>query len=488
MDPRTPETGPMMTAVAARALIRSRILPLIVATALFMENLDSTVIATSLPRIAQDLGTSPIHLKLALTSYLLALAIFIPASGWMADRFGARSIFRLAIVIFAVGSISCGASNGLGWLVVSRVVQGIGGSMMVPVGRLIVLRTTPKAGFVNALAWLTVPALVGPVMGPPLGGFITTYFDWRWIFWINIPIAVLGVVLATAFIPKITAEKVRSFDFLGFLLIGPGLAAFLTGLTMAGLGLASITVLAGLIFGGLTLVMLYVRHALRVPAPLVDLRLLAIPTFRLAALGGTLFRIGGGALPFLLPLMFQLGFGLTPFQSGMMTFATGVGAITMKFTAQRLLNRFGFRNILLWNAGLGALFLAAPAGFAATTPYLLMVGTLFVGGLFRSLQFTSINAVAYAEVPPERLSSATSFNSVLQQLSSSVGITVAAFGLESAQAYNGTTAITAATFPPVFVLVALISFSSIFWFAKLAPDAGGSMLTRHAGPKPSAAE
>ncbi|MBI1218279.1 MAG: DHA2 family efflux MFS transporter permease subunit [Rhodobacteraceae bacterium] len=477
-----------MTRESARALIRARILPLIVATALFMENLDSTVIATSLPRIAQDLGTSPIHLKLALTSYLLALAIFIPASGWMADRFGPRTIFRLAIIIFAAGSISCGASHGLTWLVISRVVQGMGGSMMVPVGRLIVLRTTPKAGFVNALAWLTVPALVGPVMGPPLGGFITTYFDWRWIFWINIPIAVLGVALATAFIPKITTDGVRSFDFLGFAMVGPGLAAFLTGVTMAGLGLASAGVMATLIVGGLLLVVLYVRHALRVEAPLVDLRLLAIPTFRLAALGGTLFRVGGGALPFLLPLMFQLGFGLTPFQSGMMTFATGVGAITMKFMAQRLLNRFGFRNILLWNAVLGALFLAAPAGFTATMPYLLMVGTLFMGGIFRSLQFTSINAVAYCEVPQERLSSATSFNAVLQQLSSSIGITVAAFGLESVQAYSGSTEITAATFPPVFLLVAAISFSSIIWFSKLAPDAGGDLLQRHAGPKPAAAE
>lgn len=475
-------------------------LPLIVATALFMENLDSTVIATSLPRIAQDLGTSPIHLKLALTSYLLTLAIFIPASGWMADRFGARSIFRLAIVIFAAGSIACGASNGLPWLVVSRVVQGIGGSMMVPVGRLIVLRTTPKAGFVNALAWLTVPALIGPVMGPPVGGFITTYFDWRWIFWINIPIAVLGIALSTAFIPHIVPDAVRSFDTVGFVLIGPGLAAFLTGVTMAGLGLASTGGMIGLVLGGLALVVLYVRHALRVEAPLVDLRLLALPTFRLAALGGTVFRVGGGALPFLLPLMFQLGFGLTPFQSGMMTFATGVGAITMKFLAQRLLNRFGFRRVLVWNALIAALFLAAPAAFRQWMPYLLMVGTLFVGGIARSLQFTAINAVTYAEVPQHRLSSATSFNSVLQQLSSSIGITVAAFGLESVQSLADSTQITVATFPPVFVLVAAISASSVIWFARLTPDAGTALLTRHeadrprpgaepsAGSEPSAAE
>ncbi len=465
-----------MTRESTRALIKSRLLPLIVATALFMENLDSTVIATSLPKIAADLHTSPIHLKLALTSYLLALAVFIPASGWMADRFGARPVFRLAIVIFAAGSISCGASHGLWWLIASRVLQGKGGSMMVPVGRLIVLRTTPKAGLVNALAWLTVPALLGPVMGPPLGGFITTYFDWRWIFWINVPIAVLGVTLVTLFVPRIQSQAVRRFDLLGFLLVGPGLSAFLTGVTMAGLGLASQAVMFGLIFGGLGLVLLYARHARRVAAPLVDLSLLAIPTFRIAALGGTLFRIGGGAIPFLLPLLFQLGFGLTPFQSGMMTFATGIGAITMKFLAQRILMRWGFRRVLIVNAGIAAVFLLAPAAFRADMPYLLMVSVLFLGGICRSLQFTSINAIAYSEVSTERMSSATSFNSVLQQLSSSIGITVAAFGLQAVQTLSGRPEIVAATFPPVFALVAAVSVSSVFWFLRLSPDAGGALL------------
>lgn len=465
-----------MTRDSARALLRSRIVPLIVATALFMENLDSTVIATSLPKIAADLGTSPIHLKLALTSYLLALAIFIPASGWMADRFGARNIFRVAILIFAAGSISCGASNSLGWLIGSRVLQGIGGSMMVPVGRLIVLRTTPKSALVNALAWLTVPALIGPVMGPPLGGFITTYFDWRWIFWINIPIAVLGVALVSAYIPQIVADTVRRFDALGFLLVGPGLAAFLTGVTLAGLGMGSQAVMIGLTFGGLALVGLYVRHALRVEAPLVDLRLLDYPTFRISTTAGTFFRVGSGSLPFLLPLLFELGFGLTPFQAGMMTFVTGFGAMTMKFTAQRILNRWGFRRVLAVNAVIGSLFILAPAAFHPTTPYLVMVTVLFLGGVSRSLQFTAINAIAYSDVPQDRMSSATSFNSVLQQLSRSIGITVAAFGLQAAQQAEGLHDIVAQSFPPVFALMALVSFASIFGVLKLAPDAGGTLL------------
>lgn len=461
-----------------RSILRARSTPLIVATALLMENIDSTVLSTSLPQIAKDLGTDPIHLKLALTSYLLALAVFIPASGWAADRFGVRRVFRLAIVVFALGSIACAAAPSLGFLILARVMQGIGGAMMVPVGRLIVLRAVPKAGLVNALAWLTVPALIGPVLGPPLGGFLTTYADWRWIFWINVPIAILGIILVTRFIPKLPPVRVPAFDALGFWLIGPGLAMFLSGITIAGLGLASVPVLTALIGGGAALTLAYVRHAGRAPAPLVDLRLMRLPTFRISAIGGTLFRIGGGALPFLLPLMFQIGFGLSAFQSGMMTFASGLGAILMKFIAQPILRRYGFRRVLLINAALSALLLFAPAGFNPQTPYLLMVGTLFLGGICRSLQFTSINAIAYSDVQPPQMGSATSFNSVLQQLSASMGITVAAFGLQSMQTLYGGASIDIAHFPAVFGLLALVSFSSAIWFLRLTPSSGASVLAK----------
>ena len=466
----------MRNVASFRSLLKSRATPLIVATALLMENIDSTVLSTSLPRIASDLQTSPIRLKLALTSYLLALAIFIPASGWAADRFGARRVFRWAIGIFACGSIACGASVSLGWLVAARVLQGLGGSMMVPVGRLIVLRVTPKAGLVGALAWLTVPALIGPVIGPPLGGFITTFFDWRWIFWINIPIAILGVTLVTMFIPRPAPGPSQNFDFFGFLMAGPGLAAFLTGLTLAGLNLASNAMIVVMTLGGLGLIALYVRHALRKADPLVDLRLLHYKTFRISALGGTFFRVGGGALPFLLPLLFQLGFGLSPFQSGMMTFASGLGAILMKFIAQPILQRWGFRTVLSANALLSALFILAPASFTASTPYLWMVLVLFLGGVCRSLQFTSINAMAYADIPADRLSSATSFNAVLQQLSGSVGITVAAFGLQAAQSIYGGGEIIAAHFPMVFALSATLSLLSAVWFARLDRRSGESLL------------
>jgi EmrB/QacA subfamily drug resistance transporter len=454
----------------------ARVLPLIVATALLMENIDSSVLATSLPQIARDLGSDPIHLKLVLTTYLLALAVFIPASGWAADRFGARLVFRWAIVVFALGSIACGLSSNLIELVGARALQGIGGSMMTPVGRLIVLRATPRAGMVGALAWLTVPALLGPVLGPPLGGYITTYWDWRWIFWINIPIAVLGIILASIFIPNTRETDVRGFDGMGFLLLGPDLAGFLTGATLMGLGLTSLLPVLSLTFAGIALIALYVRHALRVPDPMIDLRLLTLPTFRISVTAGTMFRVGVGALPFLLPLMLQLGFGLTPFQSGMLTFMSGVGALAMKFAAQPLLRAFGFRKILTLNAVLSALFIAAPAFFTPTTPWLWMAAVLFVGGLSRSLQFTSVNALAYAEVASERLSSATSFSAVLQQLSGSIGITLAAMTLEATGWLRACSATDLANFPAVFGVIAALSLASAIVFARLTPQAGASLV------------
>lgn len=453
-----------------------RILPLIIATALLMENIDSSVLSTSLPQIARDLNSDPIHLKLVLTTYLLALAVFIPASGWMADRFGARKIFRAAIVVFAAGSIACALSTNLIELVAARALQGIGGSMMTPVGRLIVLRGTPRAGLVGALAWLTVPALLGPVIGPPLGGFITTYWDWRWIFWINIPIAVLGTILASLYIPDLREPDPRGFDAKGFFLLGPGLAGFLTGATLLGLNLAAPQLVLLLTGGGALLIATYARHALRTAEPLVDLRLLALPTFRISVTAGTLFRVGVGALPFLLPLLLQLGFGLTPFQSGMLTFVSGVGALVMKFAAQPLLRRFGFRRVLSLNAVLSSVFICAPAFFTPSTPWLWMALILFIGGLSRSLQFTSVNAIAYAEVPAERLSSATSFTAVLQQLSGSVGITLAAMTLEASGWWQGGAATDLANFPVVFALIAALSLSSALVFAKLAPQAGAILV------------
>lgn len=461
-------------------VLRRNLIPLIVATALFMENMDATVLATSLPAIAKDLSVNPINLKLALTTYLLALAVFIPASGWMADRFGAKNIFRAAMVVFAIGSIACALSTGLLSLVAARVLQGMGGAMMTPVGRLIVLRTVPRAEIIGAIAWLSIPALVGPVVGPPLGGFITTYFNWRWIFWINIPVALLGLALITRFIPDVREDAPSRFDLRGFLLIGPGLSLFLTGVTLMGVGLATPETIGALILLGAALLAAYVWHAMGVPEPLIDLNLLSIPTYRAGVVGGFLFRVGLGAGPFLLPLLFQAGFGLTAFQSGMLTFATGVGALFMKTQVATILARFGFRRVLLINAIVSSLFALLPAVFTIDTPALMIVLLFLAGGLSRSLQFTSLNTLAYADIPPELLSRATSFAAVCQNLSGSVGVTIAAIGLELVQKVEGGTAIEAAHFPPVFLLIAAISASSVFMFIQLSKSAGASLLPTEA--------
>ena len=323
--------------------------PFIIATALFMENMDGTVLATSLPAIARDLGQDPIVLKLALTSYMLTLAVFIPASGWVADKIGARTVFCSAIVVFTLGSILCGASTGLTTLIAARVFQGLGGAMMVPVGRLVLLRSTPKNEMVNALAYLTVPALIGPVVGPLLGGFITTYFHWRWIFWINVPIGVVGVLLSLRFIENIRERDVARFDFKGFVLSGAGLLSLVFGLTVAGVPFMPRILDAALVLAGLILLALYVGHARRDPEAILDLSLLKIRTFFAGVVGGFLFRIGIGAMPFLLPLLLQIGFGLTPFQSGSLTFASAAGAMAMKFTAATILRRWGFRRVLVAN-------------------------------------------------------------------------------------------------------------------------------------------
>src|SRR4051795_13731549 len=302
----------------------------IVACAMFMQNLDSTIIATALPTIAQSLGETPLRLNVAITCYLLSLAVFVPISGWTADRFGARRVFAAAIIVFTLGSIGCGLSNSLGMLVAARIVQGIGGAMMVPVGRLILLRSFPKTDLVRAMSYVSVPALIGPIMGPPLGGLIVTYFSWRWIFFINIPIGVLGVLLVNLFVANLREGAPRPFDLRGFVLTGVGLASLAFGFETIGRGALPWVTVVALLVGGALCLALYVRHARRVDHPIIDLALMRIPTYAMTTIGGFLFRMGLGALPFLMPLMLQVGFGLDPLSSGLITFASAAGALSNK--------------------------------------------------------------------------------------------------------------------------------------------------------------
>ena len=461
-------------------MTRERIIPLIVAAALFMENMDSTVIATSLPAIAADIGTSPLTLKLAITSYLLSLAVFIPASGWTADRFGARRVFSTAIAIFMVGSIGCAISTSLTDFVIARIIQGMGGAMMTPVGRLVLLRSIDKKALVNAMTWVTLPALIGPVIGPPLGGFITTYFSWHWIFLINIPIGILGIVLAQRHIEDIRSDNPPPFDLYGLVLAGIGLAGMAFGLSVAGLNLLPWQLVVGMIVVGAGAMTLYIFHARQTPYPALDFSLLRLPTLYASVVGGFMFRIGIGALPFLLPLLMQVGFGLSPFQSGLVTFGSAVGAMGMKTLAERILRTFGFRNVMTVNAVASAIFLAACALFTVETPLLLIVIILVVGGFFRSLQFTAINTVAYAEVEAPQMARATTLVSVNQQLAISAGVAVGAFAVEASIAWHGATMLTARDFSPAFVLIAVISACSAWLFWRMPADAGHQI----SGPKP----
>jgi EmrB/QacA subfamily drug resistance transporter len=459
---------------------KERLIPLIVATALFMENMDSTVIATSLPAIATDIGTSPLTLKLAITSYLLSLAVFIPASGWTADRFGARAVFSIAIAVFMVGSIGCALSSSVTHFVIARILQGVGGAMMTPVGRLVLLRSIDKSALVNAMAWVTVPALIGPVVGPPLGGFITTYFSWHWIFLINIPIGLLGIFMALRYIDPIRSEDPERFDLYGLVLAGIGLGGIAFGLSVAGLNLLPWTVVVALIAVGTISMTLYVIHARRTASPVLDFTLMHLPTLRASIIGGFLFRLGIGALPFLLPLLMQVGFGLSPFRSGLVTFASAVGAMGMKTLAARIIRTFGFRNIMVINAVVSSVFLAACALFTASTPLLLIMIILVVGGFFRSLQFTAINTVAYAEVEPAQMSRATTLVSVNQQLAISAGVAVGAFSVETTMLLHHVSELSAADFAPAFIVVAIISAISAYFFYQMPDDAGHEISGRKA--------
>jgi EmrB/QacA subfamily drug resistance transporter len=451
------------------------IVPLIIACALFMENMDSTVITTALPAIAADLGVDPISLKLALTAYLLSLAVFIPISGWMADRFGARTVFRSAIIVFTLGSAACGFAQGLTDLVLYRIIQGLGGAMMVPVGRLVILRTVPKHELVAALTWLIIPALLGPMLGPPLGGFITTYFHWRWIFWINIPIGLLGLALATLYIDNVREKNAPPLDRRGFILSGIGLSGVAFGLTAFGQSLLPIEVALVLLAIGAGFTWAFVRHARGIKAPLMNLKLFRVQTFRASVAGGYLFRIGIGAMAFLAPLLFQLGFGMSPFESGMLTFWGAIGAMVLRPTVPLILRRFGFKRVILINVVLATSFIAAPALFTAATPHAAIAAVMLAGGFFRALQFSSVNSLAFADLDNRQMSQATSITSVSQQLALATGVAIAALVLDATRIARGEAMIVAEDFAPAFVGVALIALCSMFFFLRLPRNAGHAL-------------
>jgi EmrB/QacA subfamily drug resistance transporter len=398
-------------------------------------------------------------------------------SGWVADRVGACTTFRLALAVFMTASIGCAYSGTLGEFVFWRAVQGLGGAMMVPVGRMVVIRAVPKGDLVAALAFISMPALIGPMLGPPLGGLIVTYTDWRWIFFVNIPIGILGIVLATLFIPEIR-EETPPLDWVGFLLASSGLGGLILGTAMLGRRIAPPEVAVGCVLGGAVAIGLYARHALRVARPLLDLRLLRQRTFEIGIAGGLFFRFGVGASAFLLPLMLQLAFGLDALQSGLLTFAGALGAFAVKPLARRFLYRFGFRRLLIVNGVLASAVLLASALFKPTTPHLLIFGVLLCGGFLRSLQFTSLTAITYAEVEPRQVGSASSMASVAQQVSVSFGVAVGAMVVEASEALRGHATPQTEDFATAFVAVGLMSMASALLMLRLPADAGDEISGR----------
>jgi EmrB/QacA subfamily drug resistance transporter len=477
------ENQPVTAKPPVKAPKSVRFIALIIASALFMEGIDSTVLATALPTMAHSFHVEPLRMNVALTAYLLSLAVFIPVSGRVADRFGTRTVFRAAIIMYLLGSILCAQSTSLAMLVGSRIVQGLGGAMMTPVGRLVLLKTVSKSELVTAMAWLLIPATAGPILGPPLGGLIVTYFTWQWIFYINVPVGILGVILTTLYIAEVREAEPPPIDFTGLVLSGLSLSCLIFGLEAGSRGGGSLAVTAALLATGLVSGGLYLLHSRGQAYPILDFRLMRIPTFRISMLAGSLSRIAVGAVPFLLPMMLQLGFGDSPAQSGVITLAGSIGALLMRPVAPQMLRRLGFRNTLIWVGLASTVLLAASAAFRPDWPIIAIYAVLIGVGFLQSLQFMGYNTVAYADVPRPQMSSATSFYTTFQQIALTLGIGVSAASLAASVAITGHANPEPSDFSAAYLVVATIALFAPLVSARLDPYAGSELSGQTPGEK-----
>ncbi len=423
-----------MEALAAR---RHRALTLLVAGTFFMENLDGTILSTAAPRMAQSLGVNSGAISVTITAYLLTLAVLIPLSGWLTDRLGARRVFPAAVAVFTIASVLCALSGTLPELVAARVLQGVGGAMMVPVGRLVVLRVTAKEDLIRAVAWITWPALAAPVIAPLAGGVITAYASWQWIFVINAPLGVIAFVAALRLVPAGRADAVPPLDWPGLLLTCAGLGA-LTALG-AELAVTAPSWIAVTVFGvvGVLATGLAVRHLLRARHPLLDLRALRVPTFRVTHAGGSLFRLGITALPFLLPLFFQDALGWSPVQSGALVLFVFIGNLGIKPLTTPLLVRFGFRTVLLVSSACAAASIGLVALVGGATPLVLVAALLLFSGVARSVGFTAYNTIAFADIRARDMTAANTLASTIQQLAAGFGVSVGAVALRLGELFSG---------------------------------------------------
>ncbi|EPG6300916.1 MFS transporter [Klebsiella pneumoniae] len=468
----------MNTAISSRDERAFSAPALLVAGAFFMEFLDGTVIATALPDMARDFGVTAVELNIGISAYLITLAVLIPASGWIADRFGARAIFTLALAIFTLASVFCGLSTEVHIFVAMRILQGVGGALMVPVGRLAVLRTTPKHQLIKAIATLTWPALVAPIIGPPLGGFITRYASWHWIFFINVPLGLAAIILSLRIIPDIRETERRSFDLSGFITTSVAMVSLVTAMERLGDRQPQIWPTLALAALGFGCLLYSIRHFRRAAAPMVRLDALQVPTFRVTMYGGSLFRASISAVPFLLPLLFQVGFGMDPFHSGLLVLAVFVGNLTIKPATTPLIRWLGFRRLLLINGALKVCSLLACALLTPQTPVWAIMLILYLGGVFRSIQFTGVSTLAFADVPAAQMSDANTLFSTASQLAVGLGITLGAIGIrlgEQVGDWLHLTELPGISFRLSFVFIALICLVGMIDSLHLAKTAGSSV-------------
>ncbi|HFO1813800.1 TPA: MFS transporter [Klebsiella pneumoniae] len=468
----------MNTAISSRDERAFSAPALLVAGAFFMEFLDGTVIATALPDMARDFGVTAVELNIGISAYLITLAVLIPASGWIADRFGARAIFTLALAIFTLASVFCGLSTEVHIFVAMRILQGVGGALMVPVGRLAVLRTTQKHQLIKAIATLTWPALVAPIIGPPLGGFITRYASWHWIFFINVPLGLAAIILSLRIIPDIRETERRSFDLSGFITTSVAMVSLVTAMERLGDRQPQIWPTLALAALGFGCLLYSIRHFRRAAAPMVRLDALQVPTFRVTMYGGSLFRASISAVPFLLPLLFQVGFGMDPFHSGLLVLAVFVGNLTIKPATTPLIRWLGFRRLLLINGALNVCSLLACALLTPQTPVWAIMLILYLGGVFRSIQFTGVSTLAFADVPAAQMSDANTLFSTASQLAVGLGITLGAIGIrlgEQVGDWLHLTELPGISFRLSFVFIALICLVGMIDSLHLAKTAGSSV-------------
>jgi len=459
-----------------------RILPWLVAVAFFMESLDTTILNTAVPTIAHALDIGALSMKAALTSYTLSLAIFIPISGWIADRYGTRRVFFSAITIFAVGSLSCGLSVNMPMLVAARVLQGCGGALMMPVGRITMVRTFPKSELVRAMSFVAIPGLIGPLVGPLAGGLIVGYLHWRMIFFVNLPIAAAGMYFVLKYMPDYRAARREPLDFIGLVLFGAGVALLSYVLEIFGEHSLSLRAMAFLLALSLLLLLAYARHAFGAPHPLLRLTLFRIRTFRSAVVGSFVTRLGVGGMPFLLPLLYQIGLGFSPVQSGLMIMPQPLAAMSLKMLMPSILTKFGYRRVLMANTlAIGALILAFMA-VGPATPVIAIVALAFVFGFSSSLQYTSMNTLVFADLATEDASMGSSIASTMQQMSMSFGVAVAS--LLAVLFLGGDHQPTAALIIPgihrTFLTLGFLTMVSSWVFRELKPNDGASV-SRHQG-------